>query len=846
MINAKTISQETLNPFQQEMIAFYKDPNSTPMGKKLMNQFNTIIHQVTHNPQLKIIWGQYQGGSFSDDVNARITIDPAMVPFCKDETEFKSRLYQILFVAAHEVGHQLITLYPEYIRELEKAGTLTRMLEISGLGVLCNAIEDCRDNSTVRREFPGFGAWNKKMYDEQLADPKAILFGDHALLQKIQQELGYTPNFAVFISEIIRYWHTGAFAANLPEPVEKLLHKTRDSFVAAYKLMPRTFDHYEVDRAARESFNIIWNDIWLGGFKDLMEDVLKLEEDRLMMSNPQTMQELWDSLTSEQQAKAIEMMLEAIQQQQQSSPNIPAGQAGAGGQEGGQSADAGQATSGEPAQSGAAQPQHPEAVPKDWKGQLDVNILPEDIKQKLEEAKAKLSTEDREKLKAQAEKNISEVEKQMSQAANKNSIGKGKPQKGQKADKSQKTEKGQDGEQSDSSQAGESGQPGKSSQGGSGEGFSMEPGEAKAISEKGSGSGVSSARTSAEELVDRTDIGLDETEAAEALDSEQLAKLQEESLDAKQKLEEISATNIFAGLNPYESVMVSYVGDIETMAAGIGLALQRNTMPSMRWGQYSGPYVDMNRAMQMEASPANYAVFGSKDIPEAIEDVFIFLLDISSSMDQRDNGIDARIELAFVGLVQVIEALERNGVRSVLIVFNNSPRMIKDENTTMGPQMRESISKVLDLTDGGTQDADAIEFGYEYALKNIPAANKWMIPITDGGTGQREKLKQVLSRIAKEGEMPLPIPLGFGPETRELKNNYPLSKGNLDPTSFAEFFPELIMDMISNRHAYCGGESMSGHFATPGMLDANFMSMNAYTQSVFSISAEAVTEDRHE
>ena len=153
MICKKVISQlndklkEQLR-IKQTVETFYKNPNNE-FGTKLLERLKTIIRHLSHDSSIDVRWGAFMGGSYMDSQNNRIVFDPALLP--SDVPDLTEGLMLLYFVSAHEVVHKLITRYDQYIQEMG----LTGYFEQLGLGTLCNAVEDPRDNDYMKAHNPG-------------------------------------------------------------------------------------------------------------------------------------------------------------------------------------------------------------------------------------------------------------------------------------------------------------------------------------------------------------------------------------------------------------------------------------------------------------------------------------------------------------------------------------------------------------------------------------------------------------------------------------------------------------------------------------------------------------------
>ena len=153
-----------------------------------------------------------------------------------------------------------------------------------GFGYLQNVIEDPAVNDWMTGRFPGLSADEDTAYDEQFAQENAALITPE--VQQIIQQLGYTPKFAQFGSEIIRDWHQGRFSKTLDTDVKAALDKTIEASRESRTTIPDPLsrDRSEIIATAQTRFKINTGKVW-PEMKKLVEMDLHTEDLRQMMND---------------------------------------------------------------------------------------------------------------------------------------------------------------------------------------------------------------------------------------------------------------------------------------------------------------------------------------------------------------------------------------------------------------------------------------------------------------------------------------------------------------------------------------------------------------------------------
>jgi len=426
-------------------------------------------------------------------------------------------------------------------------------------------------------------------------------------------------------------------------------------------------------------------------------------------------------------------------------------------------------------------------IPKDWKGEIDWNAMSEELKNKLKEAAKNNSLDEK----------VNEAMNQAGKALQEASTDQHEFDKSAKEGSSTEATSN-----SGSSQASRESESGQGQTGGPDFDHSQMNGPTSHGDDAITNLGPDTIDTDTDDIYPNLNPDAVDTDdiAEKTLSAEDIAKVQESSQEIISHMDEISSQgDIMVSLNPYDQVLFKFPSEITKLTTEIGNVLHKNINPEIRYGFDSGNYISMERAMQMEANPAAYDVFGRETTPQGYDFEFLFFIDLSGSMGGN------KIVNAFIGLSMVIEALERNSIKNSVIGFNEGQLVIKDFDDLLSVSMRERMSTLLGMPSGGTDDADALEFGYE-TFKQRPGTVKYMVLLTDGDTGQPTALSKLLAKIASEAVMPLPIALGFGPDTLNLGDHYPISLPGLTPDKFVKSFPPLIQDLMENPQNYLSSD----------------------------------------
>jgi len=192
-----------------------------------------------------------EGSHFNPDEN-RIQLDPLHLAD-------PERLRQAEFVAAHEGGHRAISRSPLVLGMTEEK--IEELYSQLGFAFGDNSLEDPADNNWWSKKYEGLGETVQGIYDKMLEKDGAVLAS--AEVNELITQLGYPPRFALFGSELIRYWHQHRFSENLPAEVHAALERVKEAADRYYATIPgRHPTEKEVRAAAQKRLTIFHDKIW--------------------------------------------------------------------------------------------------------------------------------------------------------------------------------------------------------------------------------------------------------------------------------------------------------------------------------------------------------------------------------------------------------------------------------------------------------------------------------------------------------------------------------------------------------------------------------------------------------
>lgn len=385
---------------EKDLLADFTPEQQVEIRRK-QQILSSLAYFIGKDFQIPVELNQPGAGWHWDFKNNVIRIDP------KDLLE-KSMDY-LRFVISHEGGHRRISR-TDFI-PLEE-------WQQPGFSFMMNAIEDPRDNNFVAESYPKFREQMGLAYTEDLDfEAKAK--------EKAAQKLGYQPRFMQAGFEYIKQWFRETkgqeveITASLPEDVKAVVQGTVESAKDSWWRYPtrKEADKSEtlIRKYAKVSYEINRDEIW-PEFKKLIEADLedqKMQELLKDMQNgqggeggePQQGQEgqsqglpqnLKDKMTPEEQRTLEEAIDKAIEEAKKEQTQGQASQKaeGAGKGEGEGEEQQGAGSSGKP---------------------IDLNSLPEGVKQKLKEYFDSLPEEKKKEMSEKAQTAIKEFEKDLNE-----------------------------------------------------------------------------------------------------------------------------------------------------------------------------------------------------------------------------------------------------------------------------------------------------------------------------------------------------------------------------------------------------------------------------------------------
>ncbi len=263
-----------------------------------LEYLKSIARFIGRDWGMKVELGEPGKGSCFNPEENRIQFDPLHLsdPLRVDTAEF---------VSAHEGGHRAVT------RTGESLGlTKERVKELYsqlGFGFGFNAVEDPAENNWWSRQYEGCAPWMRRVYDGQFEKDAAVLGTPE--INRLIQELGSTPRFAHFGSELIRLWHTGGFSEGIPDDVRLALERSRGFAEEFFNDIPTNEHPAEADvlERARSRFTTFQDRIW-PEMEQLVKEDLRDERLRKMVEEKKE-----DGLSKSAQEEIEQAMKEAAE-----------------------------------------------------------------------------------------------------------------------------------------------------------------------------------------------------------------------------------------------------------------------------------------------------------------------------------------------------------------------------------------------------------------------------------------------------------------------------------------------------------------------------------------------------
>lgn len=766
-----------------------------------------IAQRVGGDFNMKINIGKPGGGSFFNPAEGSITFDPIQV---KDRPSFAR------FVAGHEGAHRAISPGPDKIG-LSKADTQELYSQV-GFGYLQNVIEDPAVNDWMTGRFPGLSEDEDKVYDEQFLQENAALITPE--VQQVMQQLGYTPKFAQFGSEIIRDWHQGRFSKTLDADVKAALDKTIEASRESRTTIPDPLsrDRSEIITTAQTRFKINTGKVW-PEMKKLVEMDLHTEDLRQMMNDlnqkqkqlQEKQQELKSTEKKNNGSRANELRQEIEQLKGELRPLE-------------QMDDAMQQSIGEKIQEAI---EHIKKTLRDQKKEhedalkgkeSEIDELKKDLEQLKQDMKS-ADSEEKKNIEEQIQKKKAELERMNTE----------KDQIDSKIDDLEKTKRNveQDVNKPVPFDA-----------------LSDEEKEAleKAFKKSSTEKKEEYRKNAKQQLEDVEDTMNDELSSKLNPDTQprhhQESSSQESDHDDKegttdrtksdQMLEELERMRK-EKMTPYEVARSEVVTLIDDLYRRLRKILKPEESGEDEGGFPSGIQPDFSRIMPAEHDIEQKQKIWMREQDPTVRDFrFWHLLDVSGSMSE--NG---RIDEALKGFIVAGEAIDRletlnmaeSKIRQGITAFHERVFPIKKSSQRFSKDVKDVLSTMPERTkdfDAGTNTYKATWQAYGELRKDLGSSGNFLLTFSDGEPQTDvEKLQKMLKETREERKK-LKLKIGLiwigsamgAQEIRKLKKDFkydfilsmpavnPKENGTGGTKNFSEGFADLLEDIVKNPDKY--------------------------------------------
>lgn len=230
------------------------------------------------------------------------------------------------------------------------------------------------------------------------------------------------------------------------------------------------------------------------------------------------------------------------------------------------------------------------------------------------------------------------------------------------------------------------------------------------------------------------------------------------------------------------------------VADRLGDELLRVLVPRqrLRWspGHPWGPRLDLRRAMQFEADPAQYRSLWCRPIlPSRREPAVVLLIDRSSSMTEQ-----ARIDRAFEGMVLLTEVCRRIGVAAAVWSFADDVREELSWDAAVDAPARRRLGLLPDACQGNTDMAAALDaVGGAFAIRR--GDPKLLFVIGDGEPNQHEATIAAVRRLEAAGIAT--VGLGLGDGTAQLARYFQSSVTGIPPERLVDHVADLLGEALT-------------------------------------------------
>lgn len=225
------------------------------------------------------------------------------------------------------------------------------------------------------------------------------------------------------------------------------------------------------------------------------------------------------------------------------------------------------------------------------------------------------------------------------------------------------------------------------------------------------------------------------------------------------------------------------------VADRLGDELLRVLVPRqrLRWsaGHPWGPRLDLRRAMQFEANPAQYRSLWCQPIlPSRREPAVLLLIDRSSSMNEH-----GRIDRAFEGIVLLTEVCRRIGVAAAVWSFADDVREELDWDAAVDGPARRRLGMLPDACQGNTDMAAAIDaVGRAFAVRR--GEPKLLFVIGDGEPNEHQPTLAAVRRLEAAGVAT--VGLGLGANTAALASYFQSAVTDISPEKLVDHVADLL------------------------------------------------------
>ncbi len=248
------------------------------LPSELANHLQAVADQVSPDKKPRIIVGNPGEGSYQILESNLVVLDPLMI---------KQGTSSARFVTGHEAAHAAIS---RSMKELGLSEEYQRkFIERTGYLYIHNILEDPAVNDFMSAVIPELRTDTILFYETQFKNENAAMLTPE--VAHFRKELGYTPRFVEFASEIMRDWHKGNFSKSLTPEVTKALYAVLNKSREIIKEIPSpgTHDEGEIIDAARRRFIGVHEYIW-----PEVEKLIKLD-----LLDERRRQQINDALNSE-------------------------------------------------------------------------------------------------------------------------------------------------------------------------------------------------------------------------------------------------------------------------------------------------------------------------------------------------------------------------------------------------------------------------------------------------------------------------------------------------------------------------------------------------------------------